>query len=193
MDFIVREDGLLTERNAQELAAWYTNGGDDAESFEAHLMLLNAHASLMTSAQRGRRSGISRERYDVLRALYRAPGYRIPLSELGRNLNVSPASITKLINGLSRSQLAHRTRFADDKRRMWAELTPRGVAAVEEALPIVVESTKRRWQGLTTEEKRVLVHLLSKVVLSAQSSKAESQLKALTSKAKASRGRRQKR
>jgi DNA-binding MarR family transcriptional regulator len=139
----------------------------------------------MTSAQRGRKSGISRERYDVLRALYRTPGYRIPLSELGRTLNVSPASITKLVNGLSRAQLAHRIRFADDKRRMWAELTPKGVAAVEEALPIVVESTKRRWQGLTTEEKRVLVHLLSKVVLSAQSSKAESQLKALTSQAKA--------
>jgi MarR family 2-MHQ and catechol resistance regulon transcriptional repressor len=185
LDFVLREDGLLTERSAQELAAWYTDGGDDAESFEAHLMLLNAHASLMTSAQRGRKTGLSRERYDVLRALYRAPGYRIPLSELGRSLNVSPASITKLINGLSRAQLAHRTRFADDKRRMWAELTPKGVAAVEESLPIVVESTRRRWQGLTKEEKRVLVHLLSKVVLSATSSKAEPQLKALTSKAKA--------
>ena len=185
MDFVVRDDGLLTERSARELAAWYTDGGDDAESFEAHLMLLNAHASLVTSAQRGRKMGLSRERYDVLRALYRAPGYRIPLSELGRSLNVSPASITKLINGLSRAQLAHRSRFADDKRRMWAELTPKGVTAVEESLPIVVESTRRRWQGLTKEEKRILVHLLSKVVLSAMSSKAEPHLKALTSKAKA--------
>ena len=186
MDFIVREDGLLTERTAQELAAWYTQDGNDAEAFEAHLMLIQAHASLMTSAQRGRKSGISRERYDVLRALYRAPGYRLPLSELGRNLNVSPASITKLVNALSRAQLAHRIRFPDDKRRMWAELTPKGVSTIEEALPFVIESTRRRWQGLTTEEKRVLVHLLSKVVMSSQSSKAESQLKALASRAKAS-------
>jgi DNA-binding MarR family transcriptional regulator len=185
MDFIVRDDGLLTERTAQELAAWYTKGGADSEAFEAHLMLLQAHASLMTSAQRGRKSGISRERYDVLRALYRSPGYRMPLSELGRHLNVSPASITKLVNALSRAQLAHRIRFPDDKRRMWAELTPKGVSTVEEALPFVIESTRRRWQGLTSEEKRVLVHLLSKVVMSAQSSKAESQLKAVTSKAKA--------
>src|SRR5262245_14816576 len=186
MDFIVREDGLLTESTAQELAAWYTNGGPDADSFEAHLMLIQAFASLMTSAQRGRRSGISRERYYVLRALYRAPGHRLPLSELGRNLNVSPASITKLVNALSRAQLAHRIRFPDDKRRMWAELTPKGVSTVEDALPFVIESTKRRWQGLTSEEKRVLVHLLSKVVMSAQSSKAESQIKALASRAKAS-------
>jgi DNA-binding MarR family transcriptional regulator len=184
MDFVVRDDGLLTERSAQELAAWYTNGGGDSEAFEAHLMLLRAHASLMTSAQRGRKAGISRERYDVLRALYRAPGYRLPLSELGRNLGVSPASITKLINGLSRSQLAHRIRFPDDKRRMWAELTPKGVAQVEDALPVVIESTRRRWQGLTREEKRVLVHLLSKVVISATSSRAEPQLKAIASKAK---------
>jgi MarR family 2-MHQ and catechol resistance regulon transcriptional repressor len=185
MDFIVREDGLLTERTAQELASWYTKGGADSEAFEAHLMLIQAHASLMTSAQRGRKSGISRERYDVLRALYRAPGNRLPLSELGRNLNVSPASITKLVNALSRAQLAHRIRFTDDKRRMWAELTPKGVSTVEEALPFIIDSTKRRWQGLTVEEKRVLVHLLSKVVMSAQSSKAESQLKAVVSKAKA--------
>jgi MarR family transcriptional regulator, 2-MHQ and catechol-resistance regulon repressor len=185
MDFIVRDDGLLTERTAQELAAWYTNGGTDAEAFEAHLMLIQAHASLMTSAQRGRKSGISRERYDVLRALYRTPGNRMPLSELGRTLNVSPASITKLVNALSRAQLAHRIRFPDDKRRMWAELTPKGVSTVEDALPFVIESTKRRWQGLTSEEKRILVHLLAKVVMSAQSSKAETQLKALTSKAKA--------
>ena len=186
MEFLVQDDGLLTERSAQELAAWYTQGGDDAESFEAHLMLLNAYASLITSAQRGRKSGQSRERYDVLRALYRAPGYRLPLSELGRGLGVSPASITKLVNGLSRSQLAHRIRFTDDKRRMWAELTPKGVSAIEESLPIIIESTKRRWQGLTTEEKRVLVHLLSKVVLSAGASRAEGQLKAVASKARAS-------
>jgi MarR family transcriptional regulator, 2-MHQ and catechol-resistance regulon repressor len=185
MDFIVRDDGLLTERTAQELAAWYVKGGADAEAFEAHLMLLQAHASLMTSAQRGRKSGISRERYDVLRALYRAPGYRLPLSELGRSLNVSPASITKLVNALSRAQLAHRIRFPDDKRRMWAELTPKGVSTVEEALPFIIESTRRRWQGLTPDEKRILVHLLSKVVMSAQSSKAETQLKALATKAKA--------
>jgi MarR family 2-MHQ and catechol resistance regulon transcriptional repressor len=185
MDFILRDDGLLTERGAQELASWYTQGAGDEESFEAHLMLLNAYASLMTSAQRGRKAGISRERYDVLRALYRATDYRLPLSELGRNLGVSPASITKLVNGLTRAQLAHRVRFPDDKRRMWAELTPRGVATVEEALPFVIESTKRRWQGLTKEEKRVLVHLLSKVVLSAQASKGESQVRAVASKAKA--------
>jgi MarR family 2-MHQ and catechol resistance regulon transcriptional repressor len=184
VDFVIRDDGLLTERSAQELAAWYTKGGDDAETFEAHLMMLNAHASLMTSAQRGRKVGLSRERYDVLRALYRSPGHRQPLSELGRSLNVSPASITKLINALSRSQLAHRIPFTDDKRRMWAELTPKGVAAVEESLPIVIESTKRRWQGLTKEEKRVLVHLLSKVVLSAASSSAEPQLKAVATRAR---------
>ena len=185
MEFIVQDDGLLTERSAQELAAWYTQGGDDSESFEAHLMLLNAFASLITSAQRGRKAGISRERYDVLRALYRAPGYRITLSELGRGLGVSPTSITKLVNGLSRAQLAHRIRFPDDKRRVWAELTPKGVATVEESLPIVIESTKRRWQGLTKEEKRVLVHLLSKVVLSARAAKADPQLKAIASKARA--------
>jgi DNA-binding MarR family transcriptional regulator len=186
MDFVLRDDGLLTERTAQELAAWYTQGGDDAESFEAHLMLLSAHASLLTSAQRGRKAGISRERYDVLRALYRAPGHRLPLSDLGRSLGVSPASITKLVNGLSRAQLAHRIRFTDDKRRMWAELTPKGVAQVEEALPIVIESTKRRWQGLTKDEKRVLVHLLCKLVLSANAWRAETQVKALAAEAKRS-------
>lgn len=180
MEFIVREDGLLTERTAQELASWYTApDGEDAESFEAHLMLLYAHNSLLTSAQRGRRTGISRERYNVLRTLYRAEGHRMSLSELGRSLGVSPASVTKLMNALSRAHLARRVPFDNHKRRVWAELTPRGVAEVEQALPIVIESTRRRWQALSREEKRVLIHLLAKLMVSHRVSKAEQQVKAL--------------
>src|SRR5581483_8687699 len=93
--------------------------------------------------------------------------------EMGRRLNVSPTSITKLVDGLSDQGLVRRISSPDDKRRMWCELTPRGVQSVEAALPIVIESTKRRWAGLTREEKRQLVHLLTKVVISAQAASEE--------------------
>jgi DNA-binding MarR family transcriptional regulator len=173
MDIITRDDGLLTEQGAQELAAWYDPSGADQETFEAHMMMLNAYMSLVSSAQRGRRTGMSRERYNLLRALYQAPEHRLLFREMGRSLGVSPTSITKLVDGLSRQHLVRRVTSPEDKRRMWCELTPRGVASVEERLPIVIESTKRRWAGLTRAEKRQLVHLLSKVVLSAGSAAQE--------------------
>src|SRR5689334_13494089 len=126
MEFITREDGLLAERGAQELARWYDPAGEEQETFEAHMMMLNAYLSLVSSAQRGRRTGMSRERYNLLRALYQAPEHRLLFREMGRRLNVSPTSITKLVDGLSDQGLVRRVSSPDDKRRMWCELTPRG-------------------------------------------------------------------
>ena len=77
MEFVVGEDGLMTERSIQELASWYTDGGPDQESFEAHLLLLRAYNMLVTSAQRGRRATLTRERFSLLRLLYRHPSRRM--------------------------------------------------------------------------------------------------------------------
>jgi DNA-binding MarR family transcriptional regulator len=179
MELIVREDGLLTERSIRELATWYSDGGGEQESFEAHLMMLRAYAALTTSAQRGRRTSLSIERFSLLRLLYRAPDKRLLMSEISRALGVSATSVSKLVNALSDLNLVRRVEHAGDKRRAWAEITPDGARLVEENIPVVRESTVRRWRGLTRQEKRMLVHLLAKVLLSSYSQNAEEQLRAL--------------
>jgi DNA-binding MarR family transcriptional regulator len=173
MEFIVQSDGFLTERDTHELAAWYANDGLGQEDFEAHLMLLKAHTTLTSSAQRGRRLPLSVERYSLLRLLYRLPERRLQMAELSRRLGVSATSVTKLVNGLSKLELVHRVPHATDKRRTWIELTPAGASVVEERLPIARATTRKRWQALSRDEKRMLAHLLAKLVLGNQTSEVE--------------------
>jgi DNA-binding MarR family transcriptional regulator len=183
MDLIVKPDGLLTERSVHDLAAWYSGDGTDQESFEAHLMMLRAYGALVTPGLRGRRTPLSIERYSLLRLLHREPGRRLSMGDIGRALDVSPTSITKLVNGLVAMDLVRRVPDARDRRRTWIEITERGSRLVEESLPEVRRFTRSRWQGLTADEKRMLIHLLAKLLLTNQSSEAEERLQALRSEA----------
>lgn len=178
-EFVVREDGLLTEKSIFELATWYSAGGQDQESFEAHLMMLRAYAALVSSAQRGRRTAMTIERFSLLRLLYRAPQRRLLMSDISRALHVSATSVSKLVNGLVHMHFVQRVGYTGDKRRTWAQITSDGVQVVEEYIPGFREATKARWRGLTKEEKRMLVHLLSKLLVSVQSGRAETRMRAL--------------
>jgi MarR family transcriptional regulator, 2-MHQ and catechol-resistance regulon repressor len=183
MELVIRDDGLLTDKAVQELAAWYSGGDDDQETFEAHLMMLRAYNTLVTSAQRGRRTNLSLERYALLRLLYLSPQRRMLMNEISRALNVSPTSVTKLVNALENAGLVTKSGFSDDKRKTWAEITSRGAGVVQENLPSVRRFTRERWQGLSNHEKRVLIHLLAKLVLSTQSIGAEERIRAVESEA----------
>jgi DNA-binding MarR family transcriptional regulator len=173
MEFSVQADGFMTERSSQELAAWYADGEAGQEDFEAHLILLKAYNTLTTSAQRGRRLQMTVERYALLRMLYVVPERRLQMAELGRSLNVSATSITKLVNALFGLGMVNRVPHATDKRRTWVELTAEGVATVESSLPLIKASTRRRWKGLNQDEKRMIIHLLSKLLLSNQPSEVD--------------------
>jgi DNA-binding MarR family transcriptional regulator len=80
-------------------------------------------------------------------------------------MNVSPTNITKLVDSLERDGYVRRVGNLKDKRKVWVELLPAGAAVVEETLPEVVRHVSSLWQGLSVEEKRVLVHLLAKLRL----------------------------
>ncbi len=166
LDIVVAGDGLWSDRQVQELATWYTS--EDPETFEAHLMMLRAYASLFTSAQRGRRTAISIERYSLLRLLHHAPGNRLLMSEISRALHVSPTSVTKLVNALSRDGLVRRLNDPDDRRRAWAEITASGTGVLLDNLPGMRSFTRSRWSGLDKQEKRQLAHLLAKLVYTIQ-------------------------
>jgi DNA-binding MarR family transcriptional regulator len=163
-DFIVGEDGLLAERSIHDLAAWYGKfpTARNPLNYEAHVMLLRAYISL-TAVTSG--SGLSRARYNVLRILYQAPGHRLQMTEIGTGLDVSPTNVTKMVDGLTEEGLVQRVRHADDKRKTWAELTDAGVEAFEAAVPKVIQVTDSVWSELSDDEKRSLIHVLSKLRL----------------------------
>ena len=175
----IGRDGLFTVKALHDLAQWYADGAQDVETFEAHLMMLRAHAVLVGSAQRGRRTALSMERFGLLRLLYRAPSGRMLLSDASRALNVSPTSISKLVSSMSEEKLVERVDDPEDKRRAWAQITEAGRRLLEGNLPRVRQSTRNRWAGLTPDEKRMLVHLLAKFLLHVYGERAQNQLRRL--------------
>lgn len=162
MAFTVR-DGLLTEGWAQELGQWYHQHAPERDclSYEAHVLLAQTYKTLSNTGRRTR--GLPGGRFGVLRVIYQAPDRRLPMSEIGRGLSMSPANITKLIDGLELEGMVRRVTNEDDKRVTWAEITPIGEVAFLDTLPEAVANVDDTWSALTHEEKRLFVHLLTKL------------------------------
>ena len=162
--FVVSEDGLISNVAAAEQAAWYVSRCPDADSidFEAHIMLMRASAALEVDSPFANRGGVSKARYNVLRLLCAAEDHRLLMTEIVHGMSVSPTNITKLVDGLEKEDYVRRVDNLRDKRKIWVELTPKGYEAVEVTYPEVARHVKGLWSNLSTEEKRVLIHLLSK-------------------------------
>src|SRR5690606_37710435 len=96
---------------------------------------------------------------------YSADGHRRLMSEIVAGVQASAANVSKLVTSLERDGYVRRSANDSDKRRVWVELLPAGVTAVERALPRVARHIAGIWQGLSRDEKRVLVHLLAKLRL----------------------------
>ena len=76
-------------------------------------------------------------RYEALMLLYLSSAGSLPLGKLGARLQVHPASVTSLVDGLERAQYAQRAPHPTDRRTTLATITPRGrkvAAAATEAL-----------------------------------------------------------
>jgi DNA-binding MarR family transcriptional regulator len=128
-------------------------------------MLMRAYAALKTDAPFERRGGLTKARYNVLRMLHGVEGNRKLMTDIVVGMNVSPTNITKLVDSLERDGYVRRVGNSKDKRKVWVELLPAGAEVVEETLPGVVRHVSNLWQGLSRQEKRVLVHLLAKLRL----------------------------
>ena len=179
--FVVGENGLLSEPAASEQAGWYVSKCPELDplDFEAHIMLMRAYAALKTDAPFERRGGLTKARYNVLRMLHGAEGTRKLMTDIVVGMNVSPTNITKLVDGLERDGYVRRAGNLKDKRKVWVELLPAGAEVVEETLPDVVRHVSSLWQGLSREDKKVLVHLLAKLRLDILTHSAEEHVEGL--------------
>jgi DNA-binding MarR family transcriptional regulator len=182
-EFIVLEDGLLTERSAHAAASRMAeNGALDALTHEAHMMLFKAYTSLTAAARRNNPSSLSLGRYNVLRLLYGAEDNRLLMSEIGDGLEISPTVVTRLVDALAAEGLVERVDHPDDKRKTWTVMTAAGRALFETEMPLMLREVEKLWTGLMPEEKRLLVHLLSKLRLSLVTASAD-EVAALAQKA----------
>jgi DNA-binding MarR family transcriptional regulator len=77
--------------------------------------------------------GLSFARYEALMLLYFSRAGSLPLGKMGARLQVHPASVTNLVDGLERLDYAQRTPHPSDRRTTLATITDHGREVAEQA------------------------------------------------------------
>jgi len=101
--------------------------------------------------------GLTMGDYEVLVRLSEAEEQRMRMCDLATALQLSPSGLTRRLDGLVSTGLVERVANPCDRRVMFAALTPKGRAKLEEAAPDHVASVRNRFfKGLTREQVREL-------------------------------------
>jgi DNA-binding MarR family transcriptional regulator len=105
---------------------------------------------------------LSFPRYEALMLLYLSRRGELPLGKMGARLQVHPASVTNLIDGLEKLGYATRAPHPSDRRTTLATITERGrevaaaATAALNAMRFGTEPLRRQDLGATTEVLRRL-------------------------------------
>ena len=100
-------------------------------------------------------------RYELLVRLYFRDG-SLPLTHLGKALQIHQTSITSLVDRLEKQGLIKRTPHPTDRRITIAQITPAGRVLTGKAISLL-NSEFFRDLGLTDREAHLLIGLLMKV------------------------------
>ena len=77
--------------------------------------------------------GLTFARYEALMLLYFSRAGSLPMGKIGARLQVHPTSVTNLIDGLERQELAVRSPHPSDRRTTLAAITDQGRTVAEKA------------------------------------------------------------
>ncbi len=136
----------------------------DARALEAFLVLLRVASDVLDALEAYlAKQGTSQGKFTVLMLLNRNPEVGISPSELAERSGVTRATITGLLDGLSREKLIVREDDAGDRRKAVVRLTPRGLKMLNGMLPDYYRQVAELMGCLADGEKANLVELLMKV------------------------------
>jgi DNA-binding MarR family transcriptional regulator len=136
----------------------------DARGLEAFLVLLRVASDVLDGLEAFlARQGTSQGKFTVLMLLNRDPDAGISPSDLADRSGVTRATITGLLDGLSREKLVVREGDTGDRRKAVVRLTPRGRKMLEGMLPAYYRQVADLMGGLSDAEKAMLVELLMKL------------------------------
>ena len=128
--------------------------------------LLRVHAAVLPKLERALAAQqMPLAWYDVLLELNAAPDRRLRMSELGARVVLSRERVSRVVDELERAGLVRRERNPDDRRSLFAVLTPEGRARLRAAAPAYLEGIERHYTShLEDEEIRVISAALGRVL-----------------------------
>jgi DNA-binding MarR family transcriptional regulator len=142
---------------------WNANGWEDAAAgCTAVTSLMRVHQMMTRRADQILAPlDLTFARYELLVRLYFHDG-SLPLSQLGKELQIHQTSITSLVDKLEKQGLIERTPHPTDRRSTIAQMTPTGRTLTGKAINLL-NSEFFRDLGLADREARLLIGLLMKV------------------------------
>ncbi len=108
--------------------------------------------------------GATQQQWAVLDILSEAGPGGMPLSELGKFLDVTKGNITGLIDRMERDGLAKRKDDPRDRRVIRANITAKGKKVLRDIQPVKDQWGNRLFQGFTAKDKKELIRLLNKLM-----------------------------
>ena len=102
------------------------------------------------------RSHISLTDYEILSNLESASDKKVRMSDLANKVLVSRSRLTYRVDRLVEAGYIEREECSDDRRGLWAILTPKGAAALTQAEPGYVDDIKS-WFFDQLHDKEVIV------------------------------------
>jgi DNA-binding MarR family transcriptional regulator len=85
------------------------------------------------------------------------------LSNISVVLNVTPANITTLVDGLEKDGLVERIPHSNDKRSFLVRLTSRGKEICRELIPALANLAEEECKGLADDEKLHLIEVMKRI------------------------------
>jgi DNA-binding MarR family transcriptional regulator len=136
------------------------------ESFERHSVV--ALFALRTLAQRITDYtnealapfGLNAAKFNYLMVLYVSPNDEMTLSELSRFIHTSNATVTSMVAALERDGLVARRAHEVDGRSTVVNLTPKGKALMDDAIPVHHGNWVAALADLSTAEREQLADLI---------------------------------
>ena len=107
--------------------------------------------------------------YDVLLALYEAPGHRLRMHELASAILVTRGGLTRLVARIEKAGLLSREPDPADGRGLFASLTEEGLEALRTSWPVYARGIAEHFGGqLSDEEVEVLERAFRRVSAAAR-------------------------
>ena len=96
--------------------------------------------------------GLDRAEYEILVVLSETDGQRLRMAELADAVHQSRSRLTHTISRMEKAGLVKRTDCPTDRRGVWAELTAEGFELIRQAAPTHVETVRRNFVEVMSEE-----------------------------------------
>ena len=104
------------------------------------------------------------EWYDVLIELKTAPEQRLRLFDLGERMLLSRSNLTRLIDRLEKEGLVLRDNCAEDRRGLYAVLTPAGLALQKRMWPVYQQAIQQLFgQHFSADEANTMANWLERL------------------------------